>query len=324
MVGANIPTNGATSSIHISSPSSSLCTNPNSRSNLPSTQATNLSSSSDRNNSRKSNCPNNLDVALQAFIQRFVPSDSANVGQILQGITRNAESVWKSNTSQTVPHTAPTSSTASSMTVVHKLDQFTEILVKENMKLREENEVLKAQIATLKSTVVENTDSPSISTPHGARASLSPVTTDPSSVTTSTPHSARARLSPVTTDPSTSTPHGARAILSPVTPDPLSLATSTPHSGSARLSPVTTDPSSLTTEEINQFNKLPKDLKEFYEQMLTGRFSCEVYSKCSSTKSVFTKRKLVFKYIREYPTGIEKFYDDFSGKSPTWIYNNVV
>ena len=146
IVSANNPTNGATS--YIVSPSSSLCTNPNStRSNLPSTQITNLSSSSDHNNSHKFNCPNNLDVALQAFIQRFILSDSANVGQIPQGITWKTETVWKSDTSQMV---APTSSTASSMTVVHTLDH--RIFSGRIMKHQKENEVLyiKAQIATLK------------------------------------------------------------------------------------------------------------------------------------------------------------------------------
>ena len=160
------------------------------------------------------------------------------------------------------------------MTVVHKLDQFTEKLVNENMKLREENEVLKAQIAAL-------------------TGSQTTVTVE----RTSTDSTSTACSSPLN---STSTTH--------------------------RASPVT-DPSStkaLTMEEINQFNKLPKDLKEFYEQMLSGKFSCEVYSKCSSTKSVFTKRKLVFRYIQEYPAGIEKFYDDYRGKSPSWVYNNLV
>ena len=41
-------------------------------------------------------------------------------------------------------------------------------------------------------------------------------------------------------------------------------------------SPSTT---TLTTEEIN---KLPKDLKQFYEQMKTGKYSSEIYSKCST------------------------------------------
>ena len=146
IVSANNPTNGATS--YIVSPSSSLCINPNStRSNLPSTQITNLSSSSDHNNSHKFNCPNNLDVALQAFIQRFIPSDSANVGQILQGITRKTETG-----NLILPQmVAPTSSTASSMTVVHTLDH--RIFSGRIMKHQKENEVLyiKAQIATLKS-----------------------------------------------------------------------------------------------------------------------------------------------------------------------------
>ena len=78
MIGANVTTNnGATSSI--ASPSSSVSTTPNIRSNLhvPSTQMTNTSST--HNNSPKSNCPNNLDVALQAFIQRFVPSDNTTI-----------------------------------------------------------------------------------------------------------------------------------------------------------------------------------------------------------------------------------------------------
>ena len=86
-------------------------------------------------------------------------------------------------------------------------------------------------------------------------------------------------------------------------------------------SPSTT---TLTTEEINHFNKLPKDLKQFYEQMKTGKYSSEIYSKCSSTKSTFTKRKRVFKHMQDYPGGIDQCFEDYKGKSPTWIYNNVV
>ena len=176
-----------------------------------------------------------------------------------KAISRNAESVWMSNTTQiSTLHTISDPSAVSSMTVAHKLDQFTEKLVKENMELQEENEVLKAQIATL--TGSQN---------------LITVTAEGTSTNSS---------SPVYNSPqnSTSTPHGA--------------------------SPVT-DPSStkaLTSEEINQFNKLPKDLQEFFEQMSTGKFSRDVYSKCSSTNSVFTKHKLVFKYIQEYPAGVGK------------------
>ena len=197
-------------------------------------------------------------MALQAFIQRFVPSHNGTIGQILQGISRNAESVWMSNTTQTsTPHTISGPSAVSSMTVVHKLDQFTEKLVKENMELREENEVLKAQIATL--TGSQN---------------LITVTAEGTSTNSS---------SPVYNSPqnSTSPPHGASLVTDPS-------STSTPHSAS-----LVTDPSStkaLTSKEINQFNKLPKDLQEFFEQMSTGKFSRDIYSKCSSTKSVFTKR----------------------------------
>ena len=129
MVGANITTNGGTGST--GSPSSSVSTIPN-RSNLPSTQRTNTSRT--HRNSLKPNSPNNLDVALQTFIQRFVPSDNATVGQILRGVSRNAESVWVSNNPQTTPHTSSGPSAASSMTIVHKLDLFTDKLVKENTK----------------------------------------------------------------------------------------------------------------------------------------------------------------------------------------------
>ena len=105
--------------------------------------------SSPQTNTPKPNCPDNLDVAIQAFIQRFVSSDNASIGQILQGIAHIAESVLVSNSSQTTSRTTSRPSATSSMTIVHKLDEFTDKLVAENLKLREENEVLKAQIATL-------------------------------------------------------------------------------------------------------------------------------------------------------------------------------
>ena len=89
-------------------------------------------------------------------------------------------------------------------------------------------------------------------------------------------------------------------------------------------SPSVQSTTTLTTEEISNFNKLPKNLKQFYEQMETGKYSFEMYSKCSSTKSVFTKRKRVFKHMQDYPGGLDQYFEDFKGKSPTWIYNNVV
>ena len=54
-------------------------------------------------------------------------------------------------------------------------------------------------------------------------------------------------------------------------------------------SPSSLTTTTLTTEEINHFCKLPKHFKQFYEQMKTGKYISEIYSKCNSTKSVFTK-----------------------------------
>ena len=257
-----------------SSSSSVSTTRSTSGPNVASPQMTNTSS-----NNPNPNCPKNLDVALQAFIQRFVPSDNASIGQILQGIAHGAESVWASNYSSqtTSPHTTSHTSvvSSSSMTVVHKLDGLTDKLVEENMKLREENEVLKAQLATLTGSHTVETASTGLAS--AAYCNSSPLN-----------------------------------------------STSTPHSASPVMCTETSSIKALTVEEINKFNKLPKDLKEFHEQMLSGNYSSQAYSKCSSTKSVFTKRKLVYKYMQEYPAGIETFLDDYRGKSPSWIYNNLV
>ena len=176
MIGENVTLDGVTSSTASSSCSASAATNKQSNTLA---QMTDLSNT--RSDSAKSN---NLDVALQAFIQRFVPSHNGTIGQILQGITRNAESVWMSNTTQTsTPHTTSGPCAVSSMTVVHKLDQFTEKLVKENMELREENEVLKAQIATL-------TKSQTTVTVEGICTNLSSPASKSPQNTTPTPHSA--------------------------------------------------------------------------------------------------------------------------------------
>jgi hypothetical protein len=165
------------------------------------------------------------------------------------------------------------------MTVVHKLDAFAEKLVSENIELKEENEVLKAQIAVLQEkcsrVTASNVSSPSPSLESVIVAS-SPISGD---------------LSQTGESPSPSN----------------SLSTTT-----------------LTTEDINHFNKLPKNLKQFYEQMKTGEYSSEIYSKCNSTKSVFTKRKRVFKHMQDYPGGVDQCFEDYIGKSPTWMYNNVV
>ena len=110
-------------------------------------------------------------------------------------------------------------------------------------------------------------------------------------------------------------------------PSPESVATSISgdiQDPSTRESPSSLSTATLTTEEINHFNKLPKNLKQFYEQMKTGKYNSEIYSKCNSTKSVFTKRKRVFKHMLDYPGGIDQCFEHYKGKSPTWIYNNVV
>ena len=97
--------------------------------------------------------PSNLDVALQAFIGKFIPSNNAkaSVDQIIRGTSHNAESLCTPlttqprMTSQSLHHP-----TQHAMTVVHKLEDFTEKMVRENMELNEENELLKAQIAALR------------------------------------------------------------------------------------------------------------------------------------------------------------------------------
>ena len=96
-----------------------------------------------------------------------------------------------------------------------------------------------------------------------------------------------------------------------------------PQAPSTGESPSSLSTTILTTEEINHFNKLPKDLEQFYEQMKTGKYSSEIY-RCNSTISVFTKQKRIFKHMQDYPGGIDQYFKDYKGKSPTWIYNNIV
>lgn len=243
----------------------------------PSTQATN---SETQTKAITSKPPSNLDVALQAFIGKFIPSASTNasVEQIIRGISHNAESFCKPQTKQ--PRMTPHRPTCamSSITVVHKIDDFTEKLVSENVELKEENEVLKAQIAALQEKCSGQASADSVSN-FSAESFASSTSGDRSQ------------------NPSTGE----------------SVSPSNSQSNTI-----------LTTAEINNFNKLPKSLKEFYEQMKTGKFSSEIYSKCNSTKSVFTKRKLVFKHMQDYPGGVNEFFENYKGKSPTWIYNNVV
>ena len=131
-----------------------------------------------------------------------------------------------------------------SMTVVRKLDAFTEKLVNENIQLKEENEVLKEQIVALQEKCSR-----------ADASSVSIASTSPESVASS-------------------------------------FGGDIQHHSTGE-SPSVQSTTTLTTEEISNFNKLPKNLKQFYEQMETGKYSFEMYSKCSSTKSVFTKRKRV-------------------------------
>ena len=56
--------------------------------------------------------------------------------------------------------------------------------------------------------------------------------------------------------------------------------------------------------------------------MQTGNFSGTQYSKSGSTKSSYTKRKLVYEFIGDYPGGATKCFQDFDTKSPTWLYEN--
>ena len=70
------------------------------------------------------------------------------------------------------------------MTIVHKPDEFTDKSVAENVKLREENEVLKAQIATLTgSQPTATVETASTGLASAAYSSPSPLNS------TSTPHS---------------------------------------------------------------------------------------------------------------------------------------
>ena len=77
-------------------------------------------------NSIPSKPPNHLDIALQAFICEFTPSEHTGVSveHILRGISHNVESLCKPQLQakqqrKTLHH--PTCDVAS-MTVVHKLD----------------------------------------------------------------------------------------------------------------------------------------------------------------------------------------------------------
>ena len=91
--------------------------------------------------SSSSTVQTNLDQAIPVFTSRFVPSNKFNVGNILQGISENAKTyIAQANGLNTVSVTS--TRTASTMTVFHKLDNFTDDLVRENFKLLEENSLL--------------------------------------------------------------------------------------------------------------------------------------------------------------------------------------
>ena len=128
-----------------------------------STGAISVTAASDASSS--STVQTNLDQAIPVFTSRFVPSNKFNVGNILQGISENAKTLYiaQANGLNTVSVTS--TRTASTMTVFHKLDNFTDDLVRENFKLLEENSLLKAELATLKEQESESntTSAPDIS-----------------------------------------------------------------------------------------------------------------------------------------------------------------
>ena len=153
---------------------------------------------------------------------------TSSVEQIIRGIPHNAESSCEPQTKQ--PQMTPHRPTcAMSSTVVHKIDDFTEKLVSENIELKEENEVLKAQIVRTSRKVFRT-----------SICSVSNFSTESSASSTS----------------------------GDCSQNPSTRESVTPSNSQSN--------TTLTTVEINHFNKLLKNLKEFYEQMKTGKFSSEI------------------------------------------------
>lgn len=238
---------------------------------------------------------NSLDMALTAFMDTFIEPGSNSVAQVLRSVSSKAESLLSSQINSRKKTTSPSGQSSATVNVIHKLDSTTENvahLKRENLALHTENRELKQKLEQLTAELAE------------AKQSLA------------RQHSDSCDDSMETSDSITATPESLNADRATI-PERNEVQvsnTSGSLSNSHGLSPM----------DITTFNKLPRDLHEFYQQMQTGNFSREAYSKCSSTKSVCTKRRLVYKFIEDYDGGVDKIMMDYQGKTPNWIYNNVV
>ena len=238
------------------------------------------------------------------------PAATATVPLILKGVSDKAESLWpmlQSKSQQLHQHHPSRACAGGSITVVHKLDEEIEVkkLQHERLRLYEENQSLKKN-QNLKE-IFNHTDLEN----KQLKQEVERLTRLPS-------------ITPAAENAPLSQPNSGI----PVSLQVGSVCTSQNGTGASTsltsCLPVVTNQQQLTTEQIRQFNKLPSDLKVFYEQMQTGNFSGTQYSKSGSTKSSYTKRKLVYQFIRDYPGGATKCFQDFDTKSPTWLYENKI
>ena len=240
-----------------------------------------------------------MDSALTTFISHFIKPGASTVPQILEGVVNTAEHVWPSFVETGGPILQKCHARSSSLTVVHKLDESTDEVVKlrhENAELHQQNQHLQEEVARLTSLLKQQSShSPTIlrSCTAASRDIICMATTS--------------SCNPVCTVETTVHP-------------------STTTVSWSRNSPIATSQQQLTQQRITRFNRLPWNLKEFYEQMESNEFSVleEVYSKCASTKSAHTKRKHVFQFIKNFPGGIEKCFAELGTKSPTWIYDHKI
>ena len=248
----------------------------------------------------------NLDGALTAFVSQFINKPGAStVPQLLEGIVNTAECIWPSfaETGPTLQKGRPRST---AVTVVHKLDDSTDEVVKlrhENAELHRQNQLLQEEVARLNSILKQQT---------------SETTSTDTCATSSTISGVETAVHTCTTTASVPGPI--------VCPQDTSVSLATPRSQSLCRSHIVASQQQLTSQQITRFNRLPRNLKDFYKQMESNEFSTlgDVYSRCVSTKSAYTKRKHVFQLIKNFPGGIDKRFAEFGMKSATWIYDHKI
>ena len=82
--------------------------------------------------------------------------------------------------------------------------------------------------------------------------------------------------------------------------------------------------------KIKHFNSIPKNIKQFYEQMSDGdsvlsQFSeLAIYKTHKSTKGAYCKRKAIYNFMLSYSEGLEFFLEKFKHLSPLQIYDQHI